>query len=89
MAERPNIQQLQTAELARACALLGELFDTVQIVCSHLHEDGTTSLSYWGAGNFYARLGSTREFVKYHDSRNLANMIGMRIDPPDEPQSQP
>ncbi len=56
------------ARLKAACRELRQDFDSVQIICTK-HEDigpdeGETSVSYWGSGNWYARCASTEECLE-------------------------
>lgn len=61
--------------LKKACEVLGEHFDTVQVFCTR-HEpgehDGTLTMA-WGAGNFYTRYGQIAEWIiKTDESSRIA-----------------
>lgn len=57
-----------TATLKATCQALRQNFDSVQIICTN-HEDrddgnGQTQVSWWGSGNWYARVSSTEECLE-------------------------
>lgn len=55
-------KQRDLSVLEKHVAMLEEHFDTVQIICTRQHDKGTFQ-SDLGGGNWYARYGSTREWV--------------------------
>jgi hypothetical protein len=68
--------------IKRACTLLIEHFDSVQIIATRHapDEDGTIHAS-WGEGNWYARYGSVREWLLKKDEASRENV---RRDDPGE-----
>ena len=56
----------QIAEIERHVAQLEEHFDSVQIICTG-HRDGKTTSTCSGSGNWYARIGSVREWLTTQD----------------------
>lgn len=46
-----------------AVAGLSEHFDSVQVVCTRSETDGSWSMYMKGAGNYFARVGSVREWL--------------------------
>lgn len=57
-------------KVKRACADLGEHFDTVQIFTTRHEptEGGTRNIS-WGSGNWFARYGQTKNWIVHEDER--------------------
>lgn len=50
-------------QLKALCLLgLGRNFDSVQIIATRHGEEGTINAA-WGEGNYYARVGSVREWL--------------------------
>lgn len=57
-----------------AAAKLGEHFEVVQILVSNSDGEGTRCIKR-GVGNFYARLGMSREFVEQDSGEVLGSKI--------------
>lgn len=65
-AEREKLNRIVKAHVDQ----LGEHFDSVQIMCSNLEQGGEFTAKYAsGSGNWYARVGMTREWLMYHDEQ--------------------
>ena len=67
-------RQEDIERINKAASDLGEFFDSVQIIATRYHNetDGTTRVS-GGYGNWYARYGSTVEWVKIQDGEMVAD----------------
>jgi hypothetical protein len=63
--ESPMEADKDSEILKRVVQSLSGKFDTVQIIATRhdLSEADGTSLAYSGSGNWYARIGSVREFL--------------------------
>lgn len=61
-----NDESPDLRELERHVAQLGERFDSVRIVATS-HRDGITQVHSYGAGNFAAQMGATREWLMSRD----------------------
>lgn len=59
--------------VASHAAQLAEHFDSVQILCTKNHNDGTTSFKK-GEGCIYSRLANAREFVDEDKIRNFKRL---------------
>lgn len=53
--------------LKKEALRLHEHFDTVQILATRFHNDGTTSAFEVGRGNWYARQGQARTWITQDD----------------------
>lgn len=53
--------------------LLENGFDSVQVVATSTHHNGTT-IAHRGAGNWYARAGAVREWLVKNDERTRAQV---------------
>lgn len=53
-------------ELQRHTAQLGERYDTVRIIVTS-HRDGQTWMTSYGNGNWYAQLGSVKDWLVKQD----------------------
>jgi hypothetical protein len=63
-----------------AAATLMEHLDSVQIVATERIEGGTRRIS-WGGGNYYARVGSVREWLAIEEVReDEENRLGIRAE---------
>lgn len=51
---------------------MSEHFDSVQVICTKSHENGTLHVA-WGEGNWFARYGSVKEWVVKREE-------GMRVE---------
>ncbi len=51
-------------ELKKAAKYIGKRYDSVQIIVTKMPPDGSTTLIHSGAGNHYARLASTEEWIE-------------------------
>lgn len=63
-----------------------ELFDAVQILCSHVVPDGTgnTGNVFIGGGNWFARKGMAASFLECDNARTIAHeMPKPEAEPPD------
>lgn len=58
--------------IEKALEILGEHFDSVQILANHETVEGKTVAAFWGAGNWYARTGMAHEFLDQDSARNFA-----------------
>lgn len=58
--------------IEKALEILGEHFDSVQILANHTTVGGKTVAAFWGAGNWYARTGMAHEFLDQDSARNFA-----------------
>lgn len=56
-------------EIERHVAQLGERFDSIRIIASR-NQDGKTITCSSGSGNFYAQLGSVRDWVIRQDAQS-------------------
>ena len=59
-------------------------FSTVQIVVTRVEDHDETSINWKGAGNYYARLASLKEFLTTDSQRDLASEIAEQIKKQDE-----
>ncbi len=55
--------------VSNAAAALAEHFDSVQIIATRC-DDGCTSMTHAGKGNWYAREASLREYLLKQDERS-------------------
>lgn len=56
----------------KALEILGEHFDSVQILANHITVDGNTVAAFWGTGDWYSRTGMAHEFIDKDSARNFA-----------------
>lgn len=49
--------------MEKAIQLLSEQYDTVQIICTTVDEEGDTEVHHVGSGNIYGRVGSVGEWI--------------------------
>lgn len=54
-------------QLESHASQLGEFFSSVQIVCSNLEPDGATRRYHRGSGDYYARMGVVRDWLRAAD----------------------
>jgi hypothetical protein len=69
-----NAEQEEERDLeiiSKYCDLLAEHFDTVEIFCTRVQQDGTgdTVVLNLGCGNWYARYGQIREWLIRSDQK--------------------
>ena len=64
----PPTIEAATVILEGAAARLAEHFDHVQIVVTYPAPNGATRLVASGEGNWYARLGAVRSWLKRQDT---------------------
>ena len=58
-----------TKRIKAAAVHLSEFFDSVQIVCTRYNNDTDgTMASYSGVGNWFARYGSVKEWIKVQEA---------------------
>lgn len=50
---------------------MSEHFDSVQIIATKLMPDGSTRMRPYGEGNWYARYGSVRDWLKREEYRSM------------------
>lgn len=65
--EENKTGQSDIARLKAAAALLHQHFDTVQILCTRVDDEGETVAVEHGRGNFLARLQQARDWITYND----------------------
>lgn len=63
-----NIKELNDL-LYEEAQKMGEHFDSIQMIATLKDEDGNTQIHACGAGNFYARAGSAREWLIREEER--------------------
>ena len=56
-------------EIERHVAQLGEHFESIRVIASR-NQDGKTITYSSGAGNFYAQLGSVRDWLVRQEARS-------------------
>lgn len=56
----------------RALEILGEHFDSVQILASHVTVNKETVSAFFGVGDWYARTGMAAEFLSRNNAQNIA-----------------
>lgn len=66
LTEEQRAQQLSDA-LKRHADQLSEFFTSVQIVCTSLEPDGATRRFEKGSGDYYARMGAVRDWLRASD----------------------
>lgn len=64
--------------IGEAAAKLGEHFDAVQILASW-NEEGISTMSSRGCGNWYARQGMAHEFITSDLAQDAAVQIAERL----------
>lgn len=71
-----------------ALAILREHFDSIQ-VCASWTDAKQTYTVFSGSGNWYARVGMCRQFVKQDEAQILSHEMGkiMPKEPPDDSES--
>ena len=69
--EKLEAENAQRA-IERALEILGEHFDSVQILATHLTVNGESVGAYWGKGNWHARMGMAHDFIGKDSARNFA-----------------
>ncbi|MFZ4779101.1 MAG: hypothetical protein ACOYM3_27375 [Terrimicrobiaceae bacterium] len=60
------------AAVLRALEILGEHFEAVQILASHMTVNGETVGAYQGRGNWHARRGMAQDFIEKDSAQTLA-----------------
>ena len=60
--------------LERACDILGEHFDAVQVMAT-FSEEGVTRSLYRGSGNWYARQGMLHELLQTENADQIAQAM--------------
>jgi len=76
----PEGQKLADQHLAQ----LMEHFDHVQIIASWASDSGDTMHISRGRGNWFARIGQCRAWMKFQEDSELADEIADRLDDDDE-----
>lgn len=69
-----NTQKRDRDVVDKALDSLMEFFDAVQIVASRTDQEGTVMVSR-GRGNWYARVGMSKEFVDDAQNSNLVHQL--------------
>lgn len=64
------------AEVDKALRVLGEHFDSLQVVGTFVDDEGMTHCLTRGVGNFYARVGAVQEFLERDAAQTTARAIG-------------
>lgn len=69
-----ELLEAQNAQAAmnRALEILGEHFDAVQILASHMTVRGETVAAYNGRGNWHARRGMAQDFIEKDSAQTFA-----------------
>lgn len=63
---------------------IAEHFDTVHVFATWMNDDGSTSSTNTGRGNWHARSGQVRAFVKRMDAQIWKQENGSSYQPPPE-----
>jgi hypothetical protein len=73
--EQPREPVTPATLLQGAASTLAEHYDSVQIIATYRNSEGLTGLHHHGVGNWYAREGSVREWIKVQDARTREEAI--------------
>ena len=76
--------QEKTDLLDSHAAQLAEYFDSVQIIVTLTEDDAGTALYSMGKGDWYARQGAIREWVRRDEARTNGDALAEKINKDDD-----
>lgn len=85
MIEIEDMTQEQKTQLVdRAVSMLHEVFPNVHVSISEQNQRGETSFMHRGRGDWFARIGLCRHFLKCDEATEIANKTANIINTPPE-----